>query len=72
MRSQNRGEKREMRSTSCRGMRATPASLYLSADGATTISLFQMYEFHTTQSGTHIRPGKTFDLDYSVMRTFPF
>jgi hypothetical protein len=31
-----------------------------------------MYEFHTTQSGTQIRPGETFDLDYSVMRAIPF
>jgi hypothetical protein len=31
-----------------------------------------MYEFHTTQSGTQISPGETFDLDYSVMRAFLF
>jgi hypothetical protein len=30
-----------------------------------------MYEFHTTQSGTLIRPGETFDLDYSLMRALP-
>ena len=47
-------------------------TFYVSADKATTISLFEMYEFHTTQSGTQIRPGETFDLDYSVMRAFPF
>jgi hypothetical protein len=51
---------------------AAGETFYLSADKATTISLFQMYEFHTTQSGTQIRPGETFDLDYSVMRAFPF
>ena len=50
---------------------AAGETFYLSADRATTISLFQMYEFHTTQSGTHIRPGETFDLDYSVMRALP-
>jgi hypothetical protein len=51
---------------------AAGQTFYLSADKATTISLFEMYEFHTTQSGTQIRPGETFDLDYSVMRAFPF
>jgi hypothetical protein len=51
---------------------AAGETFYLSADKATTISLFEMYEFHTTQSGTQIRPGETFDLDYSVMRAFPF
>jgi hypothetical protein len=49
---------------------ASGQTVYLSADKATTISLFEMYEFHTTQSGTQIRPGETFDLDYSVMRAF--
>jgi hypothetical protein len=51
---------------------AAGETFYLSADKATTISLFEMYEFHTVQSGTQIRPGETFDLDYSVMRAFPF
>jgi hypothetical protein len=50
---------------------AAGETFYLSADAATTISLFEMYEFHTTQSGTHIRPGETLDLDYSAMRAFP-
>ena len=49
---------------------AAGQTFYLSADRATTISAFEMYEFHTTQSGTQIRPGETFDLDYSVMRAF--
>ena len=26
-----------------------------------------MYEFHTTQEGTGVHPGQTFDLDYSLM-----
>ena len=34
------------------------------------LSAFEMYEFHGTQSGTQIRPGQTFDLDYSLMRAF--
>jgi hypothetical protein len=42
----------------------------LSADGATTLSLFEMYEWHSTQTGTQIRPGDTFDLDYSLMRAY--
>ncbi len=52
---------------------ASGQTFYLSADRATTLSLFEMYEFHGPQSGTHIRPGETFDLDYSLMRavTFP-
>jgi hypothetical protein len=50
---------------------ASGQTFYMSQDKATTISAFEMYEFHTTQSGTGIRPGETFDLDYSVMRAFP-
>jgi hypothetical protein len=50
---------------------ASGQTFYLSADKATTVSLFEMYEFHTTQSGTQISPGQTFDLDYSVMRALP-
>jgi hypothetical protein len=47
---------------------AAGETLYLSADRATTLSAFEMYEFHGTQSGTHVRPGETLDLDYSLMR----
>lgn len=47
---------------------AAGETFFLSADRATAISLFEMYELHTTQSGTDIRPGDTFDLDFSVMR----
>jgi hypothetical protein len=42
---------------------------YLSDNKTTAISAFQMYEFHTTQQGTGIHPGDTFDLDYSLMQT---
>lgn len=49
---------------------AAGQTFYVSSDRATTLSVFEMYEFHTTQSGTHIRPGETFDLDYSLMRAF--
>jgi hypothetical protein len=50
---------------------ASGQTFYLSPDKATTLSLFEMYEFHTTQSGTQISPGQTLDLDYSVMRALP-
>ena len=30
-----------------------------------------MYEFHTTQEGTGINPGDTFDLDFSFMESLP-
>lgn len=50
---------------------AAGQTFYLSADRATTLSLFEMYEFHGTQSGTQVRPGQTFDLDYSLMRALP-
>jgi hypothetical protein len=49
---------------------AAGQTLYVSEDRATTLSAFAMYEFHGAQSGTHIRPGETFDLDYSLMRSF--
>jgi len=51
---------------------AAGETFYLSEDKATTLSAFEMYEFHSTQSGTHIHPGATFDLDYSLMRAFTF
>ncbi len=49
---------------------ASGQTITLSDDGATTLSLFEMYEWHSTQTGTNIKPGDTFDLDYSVMRAF--
>lgn len=41
----------------------------LLSSGALVVSLFEMYEVHTTQRGTSVRPGETFDLDYSVMHS---
>src|SRR5215472_10695512 len=41
-------------------------TFYLSENRTTAISAFQMYEIHTTQQGTHIHPGDTLNLDYSV------
>ena len=51
---------------------AAGETFFLSRDKATTLSAFEMYEFHSTQWGTHIHPGDTFDLDYSLMQTFTF
>jgi hypothetical protein len=36
------------------------------------LSCYELYEFHTTQEGTGTHPGDTFNLDYSVVRTFAF
>jgi hypothetical protein len=41
----------------------------LTRDKRTTLSAFHMYEFHTVQEGTAIRPGQTANIDYSVTRT---
>jgi hypothetical protein len=41
-------------------------TIYLTEDKATAFSAFQMYEFHSTQQGTLIQPGQTFNLDYSL------
>lgn len=46
-------------------------TVYLTADRTTAVSAFQMYEIHTTQEGTQIHPGQNYNLDYSVMQTFP-
>lgn len=48
---------------------ASGQSLYLTSDKRTAISAFEMYEFHGTQEGTGVRPGETFNLDYSVTHT---
>ena len=41
-------------------------TFYLTENKATSVSTFQMYEFHTTQKETNIHPGQTLNLDYSV------
>lgn len=46
-------------------------TFYLDESRTTAISAFQMYEVHTTQEGTQIHPGDTFDLDYSLTRVLP-
>jgi hypothetical protein len=47
-------------------------TIFLTKDRKTTLSVFQMYEIHTMQKDTRIRPGQTFNLDFSVMRALPF
>jgi len=46
-------------------------TLYLTDDKRLTLSAYQMYEWHTTQEGTAIHPGDTFNLDYSLTASFP-
>ncbi len=50
---------------------AAGQTAYLTKNKATAISAFEMYEFHTTQQGTQIHPGDTFNLDYSLTQVFP-
>ena len=46
-------------------------TFYLTKNKATAVSAFELYEFHTTQQTTDIRPGDTLDLDYSLTQAFP-
>ena len=46
-------------------------TFYLTSNKRLILSAFQMYELHTTQEGTDIHPGDTFDLDYSLMGALP-
>ena len=48
---------------------ASGQSIYLTSNRRTAISAFEMYEVHSTQDGTDVRPGDTFNLDYSVTHT---
>ena len=50
---------------------ASGQTIYLDSSKATAFSAFQMYEFHSTQQGTMVHPGQTFNLDYSLTHTFP-
>jgi hypothetical protein len=50
----------------------TPASgqtFYLTKNKTTSLSVFEMYEFHSTQEGTQIHPGQTLDIDLSLTQT---
>jgi hypothetical protein len=49
---------------------ASGQTIYLNRSKATAFSAFQMYEFHSTQQGTMVHPGQTFNLDYSLTQTF--
>lgn len=44
-------------------------TFYLTANKATAVSIFQMYEFHTRQKQTAIHPGQTLSMDYSLIRS---
>ena len=46
-------------------------TIYLTQNKRTSLSAFQMYEFHTKQKGTQIHPGQTLNLDYSLMHLVP-
>jgi hypothetical protein len=46
-------------------------TFYLTGNKRLILSAFQMYELHTTQEGTGIHPGDTFNLDYSLMGALP-
>ncbi len=50
---------------------ASGQTIYLNSSKATTLSAFQMYEFHGIQQGTMVHPGQTFNLDYSLTHTLP-
>src|SRR5215469_2963519 len=47
-------------------------TFYLTTDRSWALSAYEMYEFHTIQQGTGTHPGQTFNLDYSLSRTFTF
>jgi hypothetical protein len=46
-------------------------TFYVTADKATAVSAYEVYEFHGTQKDTDVHPGRTFDLDYSVTQMLP-
>lgn len=49
---------------------ASGHTFYVTRDRRTALSLFGMYEWHGTQEGTGIRPGDTFNIDYSLTHAF--
>ena len=46
-------------------------TIYLTKNKSTSVSAFQMFEFHGTQKGTDINPGDTLNIDYSLMQSIP-
>ena len=49
---------------------ASGQTIYLNSSKTAALSAFQMYEFHGAQQDTMVHPGQTFNLDYSLTRTF--
>jgi len=50
---------------------STGQTVYLTANKATAVSAYEVYEFHGTQKDTDVHPGQTFDIDYSVTQMLP-
>jgi hypothetical protein len=46
-------------------------TFYLTRNKFTSISAFEMYEFHTTQEDTGIHPGQNFNVDCSFTHNLP-
>jgi hypothetical protein len=46
-------------------------TMYITADKATAVSAYEVYEFHGPQEDTHVNPGQTFDVDYSLTQMLP-
>ena len=46
-------------------------TVYLTKNKATSFSAYELYESHGTQRDTHVHPGQTFNLDYSLMQILP-
>lgn len=44
-------------------------TFYLTKSKLTSVSAFEMYEFHTTQQDTKVHPGQNFNLDYSLTQS---
>jgi hypothetical protein len=49
---------------------STGETLYLTRNRKSSLSAFEMYEFHGIQQGTKIHPGQTLDVDYSLTQVF--
>ena len=49
---------------------ASGQTVHLTSSQSVTFSAFELYEWHTAQETTDTKPGDTFNLDYSLIRTF--
>jgi hypothetical protein len=45
-------------------------TIYLTKNKKWAISAYEIYEFHSKQKDTDIKPGQSFTIDYSITRTF--